>query len=328
MKTLLLALSFSIAAHATGGNGSGGGFVEKSTRADLEEVVANLPEQIWESSDRYMTGGMILMTTQPMPPKLARLSKAILGSDGFSINEQTTDYVKALKFNIVDGVCTDSGHDSDASTAYQKNATICLSAENLARYPKSELKTVLLPLIFHEIAHQFGFTSEDDANMFESLVSLHLKYREIFYSAWRAQLSCAVVTKTPLTPDERKSAQDGMGGKWPRHVTQLNAFYCAARSNSVGENLERIFNGSEATTIESGLTPREESFVKGYGRQASYNFLAMTRALTEPTYSSYDECTECQAAKVDNAYLMMLGAKSAIHYIDTEISRVENLIAK
>ncbi|MGZ3724005.1 MAG: hypothetical protein ACXVA9_13775, partial [Bdellovibrionales bacterium] len=88
--TALVALTFIVCASTAvaGTKDGGGGNAQPSTRADLEEFVANIgPRQFWEISDAYLVGEKIQMTSSPLKPELAEITGKILGLPVFTIND-------------------------------------------------------------------------------------------------------------------------------------------------------------------------------------------------------------------------------------------------
>ena len=335
--TCLLTAVLSSAAQARGGSDVGGGDVHGSTRADLEEVVNNLSRHIWEISDSYLFGGPLRLTNQPLNPDLLTLSNQILKSPYFTVTPSAASYMRHLKFEILSGPCYEGSEERDASTKHQLNAPICLSAKLLARFPKSGLKAAVLPLIFHEIAHQYGH-DETEARAFQDLAEIHLNYRGIFLSALRARFECAFASET-LSNIQKQELIDfaaQMPGAysittWPNFPSgnRLSVLLpCATNAGSAGENLERNFDGDGWTAQNfSTLTSKEKSTLIAYsGNYKEMAFFIMIKALREPSISGYSDCRVCKTEQIDPAYLMMLGAKAALSLIDREVGRLQDSI--
>lgn len=311
----------------------GGGNVSKSTRADLEEVVNTIGRHIDDISDRKLVGREIRVTNQPLKRELEDITISILGIPYFTVNEKIVDHLKGLKFEIIDGPCFHGSEEKDASILSQKSSTICLSASRLSRFPKAALKQTLLPLLFHEVAHQFGF-DEPEANAFQELASLHLTYRTIYLSAIRARFVCSFASNSLSDSQKRETLESlekvwgTVYSTWPSSEDRNRSFSfatCAVRANSTGENLERLYDGSVWNLIETvTLTPRERQLLLTYSEQNEFTFATMIEALQEPSIAS--TCDVCKTDQVDPALLSMLGAKVALELIDREVGRFQEQI--
>jgi hypothetical protein len=319
-----------------GSNGSGGN-VQKSTRADLEEIVANFPLSVWEISDNYHFGGPIPVTKAPLSPALKKITKAVTGTDYFAVTQPLYEYMRDLKLEISDKPCIDGGVEKDASTENKKNAPVCLSASRLARFPKSVLKIAIYPIIFHEVAHQFGF-AEPEANAYQDLADLHMRYRAVYLATWRAHAQCAFATDVKLTAAEQKEILDMVvaagapydGGGWPtvpasekRQVLTS----CMARGTSSGENLSRLYDGNIWAEVDAKvLTSDEKSVLMQYGRYDKLAFNTMIKALAEPPITGDTDCPVCKAKNLDPAYIVYLGGKLALSYLDQTVGKLQSEI--
>ena len=157
-------------------------------------------------------------------------------------------------------MCDDGGTPSDSSTLRKKGAVICLSATRLSRFPGSTLKVALIPLIFHEIAHQFGF-GEAEARAFQRLADLHLKYRTPSSYRLIAPLAYFAVGHSFTGPSGMEDLHS-----LPLPVT------CAVQASSAGENLERIFDGNLWTRVDSSnLATDERSILLDYNKNQTFS---------------------------------------------------------
>jgi hypothetical protein len=323
-------------AGSMGGSEGGGGNANSSTRQDLEEIVKNFDRHLWEISDNYLFGGPISTTKTLLKPELANITSTVLGAPAFNLNSETITILKKSKFVIVDGPCMDGGKETDASTFYKRESEICLSAPRLARFPKSVLREALVPLLFHELAHQYGL-GEAEANALQQLAEIQLKYRPIYLSGHRAHIQCAFVTKANLSVEQKNEVLEMIkpyiapGTKWPKLKGDNRSqamMACAQRASGAGEALERTFNGSLWQHEDrNGLSPREKATLVAYRNNPHFAFLSITGALTEPSVSGYNNCDVCKRENIDPAYLMMLGGKAAVSYIDSEVGIQQNAIS-
>ncbi|MBL7542613.1 MAG: hypothetical protein JNL11_02300 [Bdellovibrionaceae bacterium] len=313
--------------------GGGGGNVNKSTRADLNEIISTMYRHLDQVSDRYLVGREMKITSQPLSNDLSRITKRILGTEHYTLTPSFIGYVKSLKYEIVDGPCIHEDEERDASTEYKKDAPICLSASRLARFPKSALKQTLIPLIFHEVAHQYGF-NEGEANAFQELSELYIDYREIYLSSLRARISCGVISNS-LSPKQKDEiallAHTAWGlvmAPWPRIAAADKAFTfqtCAVRAHSAGENLERVYNGSVWEKLDlPSLSPSEKSLLLEYSHQKDMSFLVIVRTLSDG--ATVNTCDVCKKQKIDKAMLLTLGTKAALERIDQEVGYRQSLI--
>lgn len=314
-----------------GGKDGGGGFVQKSTRADLEEVVSSWDRIVWEASDSYLVNMPLKLTSVPISAYYLReMTQKMIGLDFFSVTNSYKDYLKELKFKIQDEPCIDNKKEKDASTQKKKNAEICLSASRLSRFPKSTLRQIMLPLVAHEVAHQFGY-EEPEANAFQDLAALNLVYREVFLSAQRTY-ACKFASSVV---DNRGPEQMNIY-MWPSMQQKLTTISytaegkinlqtsCAVRAYSTGENLERVYNGDlwKELSLKS-LSPDEVKILLDYTHTERMSFVTVIHALESP--SIVMSCSNC-SNKVDKALIMMLAGRAAIEYIDYEVGRQQNLI--
>ncbi len=318
-----------------GPGGTGGGNISKSTRADLQEVIDHMYETTWEISDSYLMGGDFKITTHVENSDLKSVTSKVLNSDHFSVNTATREYFRNLKFEIVDAPCFEDDEEKDASTPYKKNAPICLSATRLSRYPKSVLKTVLLPIIFHEIAHQFNL-GEPEARALQALAELHLKYRTIFLASMRTQLICGTSTQSLTSSQyqdlvELNASLGGKGVSIARSKGKLllqQLLQCSAEANAASITLKAAFDGNPKVDNDSfGLTAKEKSDLLAFHgtNDKSINFSSITWALSEPSITGYSR-KDLDALHLDPQYIMMLGGKAAIKIIDNEVGRVQDKI--
>ena len=345
----LFALIWSLSALAdgNGGGGTGGGDVQKSTRADLEAAVHSIWDPIssisdvsdkftWEP-DLAVEFAPLSITGEPLKPELAKITQAINGTPFFAVSENLTMYILTqLKFNIVDGPCFEGTEEKDASTKFEKSAPICLSATRLSRFPKSSLHEALLPIIFHEVAHQFGF-AEPEANAFQDLAALQMRYRAAYLSSLRAEKSCAVATKAKIQESDKAdllnlTTRKGAKRIWPTDVrgSAKSLGICIADAISAKNYLanlivgENMFAGLPGEPFYTMSVSSEISILKEYAHNHDFFTSTIVTALGRPAYDS--ECETCKAHHVDAAYIMMLGAKASRAYIDSQVGYRQNEI--
>ncbi len=131
-----------------GPGGTGGGDALKSTHEELENITENLYQHVYHVSDGALANTESLkITNRELSSQLKEISTKVLGSPFFTINHATVDYLAHMKFDIVDTPCYEDEVDpislavkkstipKDASTPYEKNSKVCLSALRLSRFP-------------------------------------------------------------------------------------------------------------------------------------------------------------------------------------------------
>lgn len=320
--TSLAPVSF---AFAIGGVTDGGGNIQKSTRSDLENIVGNWDRFASEISDGHLVGQTFRTTKRSLNSQLEPVVKALTGETYFTMSDNLSPYVRHVRFNIIDGACLDDGKPRDASTAHEKDAVICLSASRLARFPRAVLRQIFIPLVLHEVTHQFGF-GETEANQIQALAELHLKYRPLYLAAWRARGNCAFTTKVQLTPEQRRTAFGADDVPAPNEAQRtLVLMQCVRNSSEVGEGLAKLNDGDLWSAIPAGdFTESENAILADNIGRSEASFLTMIEALTKP--SSQTSCDTCDKFHVDQSFILMLGARMALRYIDQEVGRQQDLI--
>ena len=306
-----------------GNEGGHGGNVIQSTKADLQDVVQEISSYVDEVSDHFLFSDVSPdITSKPLPIRLAKITQTIFGQPRFAMPFNFTFFLSEYSHlvKIVDGPCYEAGIEKDASTEFRKSAPICLSASRLARFPKAALKSAVLPLLFHEAAHQYGF-GEADANAFQALAEIHLKFRMI-YSASQSTLSiCAHPAQFDLsnmpTTDMKTLALDIV------NCTQ-QAGYTA---NLLAENAPFEGVWARTTTINARLTPDEESALIGpKNSDHKVDYSTMIKSLAMAGRYMHGTCYVCGPPKENPAYIMMVGAKVALSYVDQEVGRLQDQI--
>ena len=315
----------------SGPGGTGGGDALHSNHEDLQEVVDNFYQSIWQISDSYLAGGAFQITNQELEPQLRSVVKMVLGTQFFSVSKETSDYLKGLKYNIIDTPCYDRGVEKDASTEYRKNAPVCLSAKRLWRFPKSLLRAAVLPLLFHELAHQNGL-NEEDANKLEQLADIHLKFRALYLAGFRAQTFCGGASKMTDSKEKIRLLSYGnngehfivssFGGEANILTTTLQCGSQAARANlMLSQNFVK-----DPSVGTLGLGDSDRSLLMNfYGeKETKFTFRHITWALTH----SMDEYTNTKINKLgaDAPYVLSVAGRAVVGLVDEEVGRLQNTI--
>ncbi len=314
-----------------GPGGTGGGNVLRSDRKDLEEEIYYLSSSIWDISDRKLAGNSFKITQSDLKPELKQVSLQVLGSPFFTINDETMNYLKGLKFEIINGPCFEGKDEKDASTEYRKNSPICLSASRLSRFPKASLKSVLLPILFHEMTHQFGL-GEKEANALQKLAELHIKYRPIFLSAFRARMICAGASKK-LSDLQIKDLQTyeknhfgqiyNLGRGEP---TMAGLMQCGSQGTSTLIAMTDFKEKAPFVTSESsGLSEKEKSDLIVFygGAENIFAFRVVRWALSESAMSEY-RTKLLTDIDVDPPYIVSTAAKAVLGIINQYVAEQQD----
>jgi len=175
-----------------GNEGSGGG---NAMRSSPERVRVEL-SQLKEQTQKALTSASDLWTApvqvQSLIPLLLRMhgsssSGTYLpnsyedehGHDLLFINLPMREVIPGARFEVQEDPCMDSGKPSDASTLKAVGSPICFSVSRLTRISPSALKTQLIALFMHELAHQFG-ADEPTAQAFQKIILSRLKYANLY----------------------------------------------------------------------------------------------------------------------------------------------------
>lgn len=326
-------------------DGAGGGNVQRSSREDLEEIVNNIGHHLGRMSAEFMGGQTLRTSTPKIPNPFEKLTLTIFKSKTFGVTEDIRKaYGYPKRYEIVDGACFDRdlGERRDSSTEIgDRDATICLSADRLSRFPRRALKNAVLPLIFHEIAHQYGF-KEKDANAFQDLANFHLTYGPLFLSATRARLSCALSSDHDFDQTERSDILNATAKafapvEWPADRrsadrTQTRSI-CIFNAVKTGQALEDLNVGDISKPMRlTTLSGPELRLLKQYSNSDTDKhipFQGIVKALTEPAQTGSSDCSICkneadpEVKDVDSYYILSLGAKAALELIDKEFKRIQ-----
>ena len=260
-----------------GPGGTGGGDALKSTHEELENITAKLYEHVYHVSDSALAhGDSLKIMDRELTPQLKEISTKVLGSPFFTINHATVDYLAHMKFDIVDTACYEGAVEKDASTPYEKNARVCLSALRLSRFPRASLKIVILPILFHEMAHQFQL-GESEANALQELAGLQLEYRPIFVSAYVGRAICAQASQNFDAKEKFNLILYTEGS----HLPSINTFggERAAKSSLIrcGSNATATYRGLDELTQRvtllpsSTLTAKEKSDLLAFAQVPTKN---------------------------------------------------------
>ena len=180
-----LSLIVNCAVAASGGHeGSGGGDTQRSSSEqvikalhDTPRIAGNLIQSIYRFGilnpenihDQELQGTVEEMFGLPSwriqddikSDDIAKLkNKMILFNNNVeSILRTATISGTSLKISMTDP-CFSNDKAKEASTEYYKGAPICFSAAYLERLTPDALKSQLLGLFFHELAHQYGYNEK------------------------------------------------------------------------------------------------------------------------------------------------------------------------
>jgi len=161
MIPLLLAIPNFSAIARNGGIGDGGGNGIGSSPAQvietLERVKARLGAYIHLAANDPMNALNPALVKDKRVKKVLQSWLKMEGNTEAFVNDTNGSEYKPQK----DKCHSQSEFESDASTAYKRNAPICFSVSRLTRFPKWALEAEITSLAAHEHAHHFGFGEED-----------------------------------------------------------------------------------------------------------------------------------------------------------------------
>ncbi len=177
MKTLtlfLLGLLTSVTAFAGGNSGGGGNgtesevqHVEEIIKGQLSGLAMTLAETSWDEyhsdflnpcfvSDASLRAVLSKMLDRPVRMVNGKCEAPLSTAQ----RAHESELAKALHSPMVTPntkACTSVVGHQDGYTKNRVGEQICLSAFTMKRYPRHAVERELTALLFHEVAHQFGF---------------------------------------------------------------------------------------------------------------------------------------------------------------------------
>jgi hypothetical protein len=321
----------------SGPGGTGGGNSLRSTRADLDEVIAHLDESLTRLRDAEGVSEFKI-TKNVLSPELSAITNRILQSSQFSINDVAGSYIFRMKFNIVNAPCYEGHDERDASTDFKIGAPVCLSAPRLARFPKSALKLALLPLLFHEMAHQHGY-GEAEARAFQRLAEIQIQFHRVSMNLYQTRENCILASDSSsleqwqeFINDERMILPEAQ----VRTIDQMKAeklkggnylkLRCVIKGVQAGTELEYMYPVRPSLSKQNTLLrPKEKDQLMGRYKDQPIDFNTFMYSLTMPVSVEQDFFNEKPNA-LDPQYIMMLASKAAMNFIDQEVGRLQNKI--
>ncbi len=207
LKFLVLSLGFTLNAWAGGydgvGNGNGIGsspalvrgelailqqstldFFAKTPRVPLLPPLATKNGTI-KNLVRKMEGVPELSASDPLAhqPQFLLLDKS----------NPVGNVIRHVQFHVQDKPCLEAGEPAQASTHFVLGSPICFSVELLSKISPTALRSELIAILMHEMAHQFGLRDEVLAKKFQQTILNRLKLIELFYAAMDLKMSVETV---------------------------------------------------------------------------------------------------------------------------------------
>ena len=344
MKSLLILITLWIFQTAIAGTSIiGGGNGKKSTLQDLKGYSFGIDYELLMIGDMWLNADWdkgLNVTQTPLSKELSGITQKILGRDFFTLGKHMKFPKTYGRVKVVDGPCYEGNVETDSSSEIGKvNGEICLSGTRLTRIPKFAFREAIMPLIFHEIAHQFGY-DEAHAQAFQDLTELYMAFRKPTVLLDTALFRCAQVS-VGSGVDWRLETTKGQVLEWAKNPVyfmvgpQEAILQCGSISAMSSIFLSKTLEnfppeaGMQEPRKPLGITENENKSLLLIGRhyqtfpKPAYSLsIALGILSNEAIMGSEDLAKQ----GLTNAYANFLAAKSLRAFIDYEVGRRQNLI--